>query len=184
MNNVLQGLWGDRSLTGMAAAFDSEENAREAASLLVQSAGLAPEQVRPLSPAMGGKLRRSLLRSMVPPRGAGILRVLWRAEMVPVTLGAVAGWAVYVCFASSGFRLVLGRPLASMAIVLAVGALIGLLVGGALAMWPDREQLFTRIRAALRKGHWVVVLHPSSLEQVQRAEEVLRLVPGELIRPL
>lgn len=184
MNKVLQGLLGERSLTRLAAAFESEEVATEAARLLVQSAGLAPEQVRPLSPEMGGKSRRSLLGSNVSARRGGILGVLWRAEMVPVTLGAVAGWAVYVGFAASGFRLVLGRPLASMAIVLTLGALIGLLAGGLLAMWPDRERLFTRIRDALRGGRWVVVLHPTSIEQVERAEEVLRLVPGELILPL
>jgi hypothetical protein len=184
MKNVFQGLMGDRSLTRLAAAFESEEVATEAARLLVQSAGLAPEQVRPLSPSMRGESRRLMLQPNIAPRRAGFLRGLWRAEWVPVTLGAVAGWAVYVGFASTGLRAVLGRPLASMAIVLALGASIGLLAGGAMAMWPDRERLFTRIRAALRGGRWVVVLHPTSVEQVRRAEEVLRLVPGELIRPL
>ena len=182
MRYLLQGLFGERSLTKLAAVFPTEITARETARRMAADAGLAPGQIRVLGPDAARLSRRSLLSAAEEPEPSGIWRTLLRAHVVLGALGAVAGWAVCMGFMAAGNPAVTNSPRASMAVIAALGLVFGLLAGGLVALRPDHAQLFASIRSSLESGSWVVIAHPLNARQTAQASEIIVAAGRQVLR--
>ena len=82
MGYLLQGLFGEKSLTKVVGIFANEAAARAAAVSLAKAATLAPDQVLTLSPQDEGDARDKLLGHKMEPEERGIARTLVRTHLV------------------------------------------------------------------------------------------------------
>ena len=184
MGYLLQGLFGEKSLTKVVGIFDSEAAARAAAVSLAEAARLAPDQVRTLSPHDEHGQRDKLLGRKMEPEGRGIVRTLVRAHLVLGALGAAAGVALYAALRASGQPAILASPRLSLAAIVGLACVFGLLLGGLLSLRPDHVKLITDIRTALTAGSWAVVAHPVDATQTQAAVDHFASTGARVLRSL
>lgn len=175
-SNFTRLLFGERSLTLVAASFDSRFDADAAADSLRRTGELDGEV------AVVGPSDRQVARTMEPEQ-AGIWRTAVRSH---VTLGAaglvlglmlggllIASWAAAA--ASPGFTLLfLGM----------MGLFSGGMWAGVLTLRPDHGWVIRRIRRALFLHRWAVVVRPLSEHAAQRATGTLRAHGAQPMRSL
>lgn len=183
MPHLLQGLFGERSITKLAVICQDRAQA-DAAARLAQSAGLAPAQVRVLTPAMAAQSHREWFAAAAEPEPGGIWRTFWRAHTVMGALGAVAGAALYAGFLAAGNPAVAGSPRLALLAMVFFGGVLGLLLGGLITLRPDHSTLLTRLRQALSQGQCAVIVHPTDPSQVQRTSEALGAHGHDVLRTL
>jgi len=160
-------VFGERSLTKVAAVFDDKDSAEHAAEDLKQAGVISASQVSLVGPGdMAGPAGESLSRKL-EPEPTGIWHTLIRAHVFTGTLGAIAGVLLYIVFAWSGNDAILSTPYMSLWIMIFFGTTFGLLVGGLLTLRPDHYRVIAMVRKAVASGHWAVVTHPSNHRQIE-----------------
>ena len=55
-----------------------------------------------------------------------------------------------------------------------LGAMLGMLIAGLVSLRPDRIVLIRRAHAALKRGNWIVAVHPAGAQAADAAMQVLR----------
>ncbi|MEC5399178.1 hypothetical protein [Uliginosibacterium sp. H1] len=169
-------LFGERSLTLVAATFDNRDSARMAATLVRQRCPLATWQVAitgPGEPALSRKLE---------PEEAGIARTLLRTHALLGLVGMLVGLAAGMWLVASGWPGSLSAPLISTLVIAAFGMLAGLMLGGLLSLRPDHTFVIDRVTHANRSGRWAVVIHPEDTEQTRASMRTLRIAGATPIR--
>lgn len=171
-------LFGERSLTKVAALFNQAIDAGAAAERVVRVGRLPLKRVlvvAPADPALGGKLEpedrgvfSTLPRSLVGLGTAGLL------------LGLLSGWTLIL----AGVGIAVASPYYTVGLVGAFGMILGLMLGGPVTLRPDHAMLIERVREGLGNGQWAVVVHPTNREQASRALSVLERCGGDVIRTL
>jgi uncharacterized membrane protein len=171
-------LFGERSLTTVAALFGRPRDARDAAQEVVRDARLPEAQVRVVGPG------DTTVDHKLEPEDRGIARTLVKSH---VTLG-IAGWVVG---STAGALLILAgvgwavaSPLFTLGLAAAFGAIGGLMLGGLVSMRPDRALVDTAVKSAVQRGSWAVIVHPVKQGEEARALEVLQRSGGEVVRTL
>lgn len=177
-----QALFGERSLTKVAALFVDRASAETAASQLLQGAGFSAPQVRLLGPETGSLRDRDLLARQVEPEPDGIWRTILRAHLTLGLLGGLAGTLLFAGWWLSGAAAIRSTPFMAWVSMAGFGATFGLLIGGLLSMRPDHGRVISRVRRALRHGRWAVVVHPTDPEQTRLALARLRPISLNVIR--
>lgn len=181
MLRILEPLFSERSVTKLAAVLPDEEQARAAAASVAQSVGLGPSQVRVLGPTLARASRRELLSRQMEPEDNAIFRTLIRAHVILGLIGALAGWLLYAWFAGSAA--LESTPVLGWWVFVSFGAIAGLLLGGFVSLRPDHGVVLRSIRSELAQGRWVVLVHPTEAEQVDRVEDALgRAAHGPVLR--
>lgn len=157
MDYLLQGMFGERSLTKVAAVFNDRADAQAMVARLQSLPGMAPGQVR-----------------MLEPEQRGIFRTMIRAHVVTGFAGSVLGLLLYAWLLRSGTPLIISSPLLAFIAVVGFCTTFGLLAGGLVTMRPDHVGLIAEVREALEQGRWAVVVHPTDTAQTRQARALLQ----------
>lgn len=170
-------LFGERSLTTVAALFGQGREARDAADHVVHDARLPTTQVwvvGPSDPAIEQKLE---------PEEPGIVHTVIKSHItlgiVGLIVGLLTAWVLitHVAFAASS-------PYYTLIVFGGLGALLGLMTGGLVSLRFDRGLLDTKVEQAVHDGQWAVVVHPVNRGQEQRARDVLEHSGGKVFKSL
>ncbi|MGK2951870.1 MAG: hypothetical protein ACSLEZ_05735 [Thiobacillus sp.] len=176
-------IFGERSLTKVAALFADKRQAEDVAQQVKQVAGLDDPQVYLLGPTDGATDSPAFSRKLEPEQ-AGVWRTLIRAHTIAGTIGVVAGVVVYLGFVLADNAAVRSTPGMSLVAMVFFGGLIGLLFGGLLTARPDHAFVITTVRRAIRRGRWAVVIHPLTQGQLDLSMGELRSRSDRVVRSL
>lgn len=177
-------IFGERSLTKVAALFGSKTVAEDVAQQVKDTAGLDDPQVYLVGPQDGTAVNSPAFSRKLEPEQAGILRTLIRAHVITGTAGVIAGLLVYFGFQLADNAAVQSTPGMSLVAMAFFGGLMGLLVGGLLTARPDHVRVITTVRRAIRKGGWALVVHPVTQQQLDLAMRELRIRSDRVVRSL
>lgn len=165
--NISKLFFGERSLSKVAAVYETEAAAESAAAQVGQLQDIQSRQVqlvRPLDPEWGRRLE---------PEGVGIVRTAIRAHVSCMIVGLTAAVLLFLGLWAAGVTAILSTPVMSLVAMLLFGAMFGLMVGGLLTMRPDHDAVVAPVREAVKQGRWSVVVHPSSRSQLAEAVRTL-----------
>jgi hypothetical protein len=171
-------LFGERSLTTVAALFGQRRDARDAAQDVVHDAHLPETQVRVVGPGDPAVDR------VLEPEDRGIANTLVKSHITLGLAGFIVGLTAGAILILAGVGWAVSSPVATLCLAAAFGAVVGLLLGGLVSIRPDRALLDTAVEAAIQKGRWAVIVHPFKRDEEMRALAVLQRSGGEVIRTL
>lgn len=173
--NTQSAVSGEVSDSKTAAIFDSRAAADASARRLRDELGLADRRVRVVGP------RTSNADRHLEPESAGIFRTAIRAHVTFGLVGAVLGALAFAILFARGVPWVVTSPLAAGLAATAFGAVAGLLGGGFYTLRPDHDLYILTVQDALREDRSAVVVHAASIEQRDRARELLERLGGETV---
>ncbi|MBT9566714.1 MAG: hypothetical protein IV085_00290 [Thiobacillus sp.] len=160
-------IFGERSLTKIAAVFENRDSAEHAAEYLTHAGMISDSQVNLVGPGdLAGPSSPPLSRKL-EPEPSGIWHTLIRAHVFTGTLGAILGVLLYIGLMLSGNDAIQSTPYLSLFIMIFFGTTFGLLFGGLLTLRPDHYRVASLVRRAVAKGRWAVVTHPATHEQTE-----------------
>jgi hypothetical protein len=171
-------LTGEASDHKVAGLFSDAAAARELAAAVRAEVGLTEAQVRVLGPG-DDHVGRAL-----EPETRGILHTMIRAHLWLGLAGAVIGAVAFAIMFALGIGFIVLNPWASALLLIGFGAIGGLLLGGAVSLRPDHSPYIGASQEALREGRYVVVVHATSTDELERAEAILKANAGETVRTL
>lgn len=177
MRNAMN-LFGERSLTLVAALFDNGVAAARAAGNLQrhqQGERCAVMVVEPHDPRLGRKLE---------PESTGIWHTMLRTHGKLAVLGALVGALIGAVLLMSDWAAADAAPVMTMAMSTIYGAFAGGLLAGLLTLRPDRSRVIADVRDATDHGRWAVVAHPRSPEQADAARRWLASEGGDVLQSL
>lgn len=177
-------IFGERSLTKVAALFSSKSAAESVIRQVKDAAGLDDPQVYLMGPTDESALNSNAFSRKLEPETTGIWRTLIRAHVVTGMAGVIAGILVYLGFIVAGSVAVQSTPGMSLVAMVFFGGLIGLLVGGLLTARPDHARVINAVRRAIRQGRWAVVIHPLTQKQLDVSMRALRARSDRVVRSL
>lgn len=160
-------LFGEQSLTKVAAIFDSRSRAETTALRLRQAAGMSEAQIKLVGPQdMVGVVEAPLSRKL-EPESSGIWHTILRAHLVTGLIGMIMGALLYLGLWLLGNASVSSDPVLMLGVMLFFGTIFGLLVGGLLSLRPDHYRVTAAVRKAIKRGGWAVISHPVNQDQTQ-----------------
>lgn len=177
-------LFGERSLTKVAALFASKGQAESVAREVKRAAHLDDPQVYLLGPSDDSAVPSPAFSRKLEPEQAGIWRTLIRAHIVMGVVGGAIGVLIWVGLLAAGNVAVKSTPGMSLFGFVAFAGAIGLLVGGVLTVRPDHSLVITTVRRAIRQGRWALVVHPLTQKQLDVALRELRDRSERVVRSL
>ncbi|KAF1045000.1 hypothetical protein [Xylophilus sp.] len=184
MDHMLQGMFGEQSLTKVAGLYPQESDALATARRARGLPGMQPGQVRVLGPQDARSWRGEWLGRQMEPEDGGIFQTLIRAHMVAGLAGAVAGMLLYMWLFQNGQPMVIASPFLSLIAIVGFAIAFGLLVGGLVTLRPDHVRLISTVRQGLRAQKWAVVVHALDGHQATLARDVLEDSGGSVVRTL
>jgi len=158
--DIMKLFFGERSLSKVAAVYESEAAAQSAARQVTQLPDIEGRQVqlvRPFDPDWGRR---------VEPEGIGIWRTAVRAHVTCTIAGLAIALLAYISLWAAGVTAILSTPAVSLAAMLLFGTMFGLMVGGMITIRPDHDAVVAPVREAVQDGRWSVVVHPNSRSQL------------------
>jgi len=168
----------EQASTKLAALFDSEAAASNAAERVCYEAHLKRGQVRMIRPHerhFGRKLE---------PEEHGIVRTAVRSHLMLGGLGIILGLAVAGILYRQGIEAVVQNPGPAAGAAIFLGAIFGMLLAGLVTARPDHQAVITPVREAVDHGRWALVVHPASPQQCDEAVRALRNSSGEVLRTI
>lgn len=177
-------LFGERSVTKVAALFASNEKAQQAAQQLIEHAHFDPSQVRILNPSdRPANLGKSVGRN-IEPEQQGIWRTLVRSHITFGLLGLCAGVLLLGVLMLADVQSVLSSPFLSLFAFAILGLFLGLMFGGAITMRPDHGHIVTVVEKGLESGQSAVIVHPTNSDQTHEAMKRLESGSEKIVRSL
>ncbi len=167
-------VFGEKSLSKLAAVFDSRAQADDVASRLRQQFQLEPSQLQVISPDDPRPGRK------MEPESRGIRQTAIKAHITFALLGIVAGLVIFAVLWGMNIAAVTSSPLAVVGVLVFFGAVFGLFAGGLITLRPDQDHVIQKVRDALKSGRYVVVAHPRDHAQRDELSEALQLVSTDV----
>ena len=158
---------GEVSNSKLAAVFDGQRAAREAAVALCRELDLAPAQVK-LVTADSADVDIKL-----EPEGGGIWQTIIQAHLWLGVWGVVLGLIAFALLYWGGVPFIVQSPVAAVLVLLFFGGTAGLLLGGLVSLRPDHDRYIHATHDAMAQGRTTVVVHALSQEQCGRAAAFL-----------
>lgn len=171
-------IFGERSLTTVAALFGQAQDARLTAEHVVKDGHLPEKRVKVMGPGDPAVERK------LEPEEVGIVHTLIRSHTVLGILGLIAGLAGASALILGGVGWAAASPFYTLGVAAVFGAAGGMMLGGLVSLRPDRSVLDVKVEAAVQEGRWAVVVHPVNHGEEERALDVLEHSNGEVIRTL
>lgn len=160
-------LFGERSLTKVAAIFESQVKAETAALRLRQAAGMSEAQVKLVGPQDSVGVVDAPLSRKLEPESSGIWRTILRTHLVTGIIGMTLGGLLYISLRIAGNASILSHPLLALMVMLFFGGIFGLMFGGLLSLRPDHYRVMAAVRKAIKRGRWAVISHPVNHDQTR-----------------
>ena len=177
-------IFGEKSLTKVAAVFATKADAETAATQTKRAAALDDPQVYVVGPPDGATPGSPAFSRKLEPEQGGIWHTLIRAHVFGGVVGLVLGVLLYLAFFSADSAAVKSMPGMSLVAMAFFGMLIGLLGGGLLTARPDHSRVISTVRRAIANGRWAVVVHPLTQQQLDASLSALRTKSDRVIRSL
>lgn len=171
-------LFGERSLTMVAAVFDQAQQARTAAEQVLHDSGLPAQQVKVMGPG------DPAVESKLEPEDKGIFRTLVKAHVTLGIAGLIGGLLLAGVLILVGAGFAVSSPFYTFFVAGLFGLFAGGMFGGLMTARPDHDVVIAKVEEAVHEGHWAVVVHPLNHDQEKRAEEVLQHTGGEVVHSL
>lgn len=169
-------LFGERSLTLVAATFSNRASAIDAATEL--RADMPQVEVDLLRPRDADFARK------MEPESQGIWRTAIRSHLVLGPAGLLLGAAAAATLVELGWPAAASSPMFATLFLATLGLFAGLMLAGLVTLRPDRSRVTLSIRRRNRSGQWAVVAHPRSPAQSEWVVDRLRKAGGTVIRSL
>jgi hypothetical protein len=169
-------LFGEQSLTLVAAAFADQATAADVANEL--RADLPQVEVDLIRPCDADFARK------MEPEANGIWRTAIRSHVALGPAGLVVGVLAAAMLMARGWPAAVTSPLLTTIFLATLGLFVGLMLAGLLTLRPDRSRVTHSIRRRNRAGQWAVVAHPRSAAQSDRVVDRLRKAGGSVIRSM
>jgi hypothetical protein len=167
-------IFGEYSLTKVAAVYSTQEAADTAADQLVQAVGVDPAQLATAGPGDPVGFRQRRFSHKLEPEVGGIWRTIVRAHVFAGVVGVLVALLILGTLFAVGHPAVTSSPGPSLFVALFFGTIIGLMFGGLISLRPDHMRVIGAARRAIKRGRWVVVAHPLDAAQTRRVIEALR----------
>lgn len=174
MDHLLQGMFGEKSLTKVAGIYTERDQADAMVGRALRLPGMQRTQVRLLGPQDARASRCDLVARSLEPEQAGIFRTLVRSHLVTGIAGAVVGVLFYAWLLRGGQPMVAGSPLLAFVAIVGFATTFGLMAGGLVTLRPDHIRLISQVRSSLRAGYWAVVIHPTDSHQALVSQDLLQ----------
>jgi tetrahydromethanopterin S-methyltransferase subunit F len=171
-------LFGERSLTTVAALFGQAQDARNAADHVVQDARLPTKWVKVIGPGDQG------IESKLEPEEAGIVHTMIKSHVVLGIFGLILGMLIAWLLFFFGVEFAVSSPYYTFIVAGVFGLLIGMMSGGLITLRPDRSMLDIKVEEAVHEGQWAVVVHPTDHGEEERAVDVLEHSGGKVLHTL
>jgi hypothetical protein len=172
-------LFGERSLTVVAAAFKDSVTARTIATNLARGLGQdGAAQVAVVEPA------DSRLAVKVEPDSEGILRTAVRSHLVLGLLGLAAGPAVGMGAVHGNWAGAAQAPALTVIVAGVLAMFADMLLAGLLTLRPDHGVVADQVQRAAADGLWTVVAHPRNHAEALASSALLTAAGGRLVRSL
>lgn len=160
-------LFGEQSLTKIAAIFDSRGRAETTALRLRQAAGMSESQIKLVGPQDTAGVVDAPLSRKLEPESSGIWHTILRAHLVTGLIGMALGGVLYLILWMMGNMSVASHPLLMLFVMLFFGTIFGSLLGGLLSLRPDHYRVMAVVRKAIKRGGWAVISHPANHDQTR-----------------
>jgi len=160
-------LFGEQSLTKIAAIFDSRGRAETTALRLRQAAGMSESQIKLVGPQDTAGVVDAPLSRKLEPESSGIWHTILRAHLVTGLIGMALGGVLYLILWMMGNMSVASHPLLMLFVMLFFGTIFGSLLGGLLSLRPDHYRVMAAVRKAIKRGGWAVISHPVNHDQTR-----------------
>lgn len=171
-------LFGERSLTTVAALFGQAQDARNAAERIVKDAHLPEKEVKVLGPG------DPTLERKLEPEERGIVHTLIRSHTALGIGGLIVGLLIGGALILGGVGWAVASPFYTLGVSAVFFAVGGMMLGGLVSIRPDRAVLDTKVETAVQEGRWAVVVHPLNHSEEERALDVLEHSNGEVVHTL
>lgn len=171
------GLFGERSLTLVAAAFNDRQRAETAASILKEDPALFGQVaiVQPGDPNVARKLE---------PEQRGIWRTLVRSHIILMAAGLLVGLAAAAFLISLPWPAAADSPWFTALFAGVMGTFMGGMIAGLITLRPDHGAVIRQVRDRLSHGQCAVVVHPLSEGRAKEAYDILEGAGGSPVRSL
>ncbi|WP_341676248.1 hypothetical protein [Niveibacterium sp. SC-1] len=171
-------IFGERSLTKVAALFKDADSARAAQMELRGTSDMSDAQIRVVAPNDPG------FELKLEPESVGVRKSMVHAHVFFGVVGLLCGVLLALILHAAKIAAVLAGPIATVMACTAFGTVFGLMVGGFVAARPDHDAMIERVRSGLHEGRWAVVTHPMNAEQERDALRAFHTVHAEVVRTL
>lgn len=162
-----QKLFGEMATTKIAAVFNSEAQALDAAHSLRLTAGLQTTQIQLVEPYENDYDKK------LEPEPQGITRTALRAHVILGSVGLIVGALLWYSMYANEWPTIRSTPLMSAVAILFITTMGGMMLGGLVTARPDHQVVIERVRRATQAGNWTLVIHPRDPDQCNAALELL-----------
>jgi hypothetical protein len=170
-------LFGERSLTLVAGAFSQCSEAEQAARNLRTTLPRAG-QVMIVAPGDTDSERK------FEPEQAGVFGTALRSHAILGLAGVVTGVLLAVSLAALGWSSIRASLGYAALFFGTLGGFLGLMAAGFLTLRPDHGVVIGKLNSQMKRGRWLVVVHPSSEVDAVAARQLLEVSGGETRRSL
>jgi len=170
-------IFGERSLTVVAASFNDRRHAESAADELrrhVDDIG----KVAVVSPGDTEVARK------MEPEQRGIWRTLLRSHLILGVAGILIGLLVAIGLVMAPWPAAAASPWLTALFTATLGGFLGMMAGGLVTLRPDHGAVIRSMREKLKLGQWAVVARPTSEASATRAFAALENAGGNPVRSL
>lgn len=170
-------LFGERSLTIVAATFDDRDQAEAAADELLRDvSSVGPVAVvAPDEPEVARKME---------PEQRGIWVTLVRSHVILGIGGVLVGVLAAVGLVIAPWPAAAASPGLAALFAGTLGAFFGMMAGGLVTLRPDHGAVIRAVREKLKIGQWGVVARPRNERSADRASAALASAGGVPLRSL
>lgn len=159
----------------LAAVFDTDAEAKKSVDAVLEATSLEPDQVKIVRPG------DTLAGWELEPEDRGIWRTLVRSHIGLGAVGAVVGFGAFLLLFALDVGFIANNGVVAAAVLTALGAAFGLMVGGLVTLRPDHMPYLVAAQSALRKGKTVVAVHARDRAQLEEASEELHRWPVKTV---
>lgn len=171
-------IFGEESLSKVAAVFADAAAARAAADRVRGELGEEAVTVRTIAPGDRQADRK------LEPEEKGVMFTAIKAHITLGLAGLVAGLVLFWILHAAGIAAIRSNPLVAAVVIAGFATTFGLFAGGLVTLRPDRDPLNIRVMEAIGEGRYVVVAHPVRHADAARVAELLESASGEVLRTL
>ena len=177
-NDTPDGVIGEFAGSKVAAIFPGEAAARDAAMRVRHTLSLSDAQVQVVTPRDRRPGRK------LEPESHGIFRTMLQSHLKLGIGGLIAGLVAWFILKSMGVAFITQNGMVAMAVLIAFGAVAGLMLGGLVTLRPDHDLYIQKVFEAMGEGRSAVVVHAFDAGQRQAADALLNEMSGEVVSTL